>query len=114
MLFQNVLNTFWASADTAFVSFAKGQFANVQKVDDPVITDLYIKERSELDPAKRAALIWQFEQYEMEQLYVIRMSFTINFNVKWRFEINGASHDLATNPTPPHVAMLDPTKAPTR
>ena len=105
------------AADDAILSFTKGSATNVQHLNDAKINDLYIKQRGELDPAKRVKLLWDFEQYEMTQLYVIRVGCYCTLNVMQPWVMNGLMHGTSFGsgvgtggtgiPT-----MFDPIKAP--
>lgn len=119
ILSQTTYNiNFWASAEEALLHLTKGQRLNLQQVDDPVISDLYLKQRSELDPAKRVALLWEFEQRELDQVYVFREGLVVGFQAKQPWEFNGASHQVAyfNSPLngPSWLAMMDPSKQPKR
>jgi ABC-type transport system substrate-binding protein len=108
---------FWADQEAALSHFTKGQFLNLQNVDDPVITDLYGKVRSEMDPAKRTALLWKFEQHELDMIYLFRMQILTLYLFWHSYELNGAAHEVAwftglNGPT--WLSMLDTSKAPKR
>jgi peptide/nickel transport system substrate-binding protein len=83
----------WGLADDAFAQFLKGSPQNVQKIDDPKTEEFYLKQRSELDPAKRVKLLWEFDQYELTQVYQIRVGMAASFNMMQPWEMNGASHE---------------------
>jgi ABC-type transport system substrate-binding protein len=109
--------SYWAEGDAAVGHFVFGNKLNFQGVDDPFMTDIYPKVRSELDPAKRAALLWQVEQRELEQVYLLRVAPPTSYNVQQPWEMNSASHQVAwwgqTNGTG-WLGMHDITKAPKR
>jgi ABC-type transport system substrate-binding protein len=88
--------SFWADADLALAQFVKGQSLNwFFDFEEPVIADLYKRARSELDPAKRSALLWEFEQYEMDQVYMWRVGVLTIMTVMAPYEINLASHQVS-------------------
>jgi ABC-type transport system substrate-binding protein len=108
---------YWAGGELALLHMTKGQRLNVSKIDDDVINDLYVKQRSELDPAKRAALLWQFEQRELDQLYYIRLFIDTGFMITQRWEMNGASSAVAFLTAlngPSWLVMMDPSQQPKR
>jgi ABC-type transport system substrate-binding protein len=109
--------SYWAEGDAAVGHFVLGNKLNFQDVNDPFMTDIYPKVRSELDPAKRAALLWQVEQRELEQVYLLRVAPPTSYNVQQPWEMNSASHQVAwwgqTNGTG-WLGMHDITKAPKR
>lgn len=109
--------TYWPDGDTPFLQMVKGARQNPEKIDDPVINDLYVKQRGELDPAKRVALLWQFEQYEVTQLNAMRLGTTTFFMLVQPWEMNGASHAVAFFHYlngPSWTAMEDTTRQPKR
>jgi peptide/nickel transport system substrate-binding protein len=83
----------WGTADDTFAQFGKDSPQNFQKIDDPKITEIYLKQRGELDPAKRIALLWEFEQYELTQIYELRVSVATAWVLMQPWELNGASHE---------------------
>ncbi|MSQ13494.1 MAG: ABC transporter substrate-binding protein [Dehalococcoidia bacterium] len=85
----------WGGGDEPFLQMIKGAPLNFQKIDDPKINDLYLKQRSELDPGKRAALLWEYEQYELTQLYAIRYSGLMSFLVKQPYSLNCAPQQMS-------------------
>ena len=112
-------STLWSSAypvtETTFAQLVKGSPLNFQKVDDPVINDLYLKQRGELDPAKRAALLWQFETYELTQIYALRVGYHFSFAMMPGWEINCVSYNAYychTFTFSNSMSMFDPAKYP--
>jgi peptide/nickel transport system substrate-binding protein len=105
----------WGIADDAFAQFLKGSPQNVQKLADPIIEEMYLKQRRELDPAKRVKLLWEFDQYEATQLYQIRLGVASILGMMQPWEMNGASHEtawfIALN-GPTWLAMHDTSKYP--
>ncbi|MBM3946312.1 MAG: ABC transporter substrate-binding protein [SAR202 cluster bacterium] len=83
----------WGTADDAFQQFIKGSPQNVQKIDDPFIEDIYLKQRGEMDPAKRVKLLWEFDQYELTKLYQLRIGVATGRVIMQPWEMNGASHE---------------------
>ena len=77
---------------TGFLNMIKGSPLNYQDINDPIIDDLFVKARRELDPAKRVALIWQAEQREMDQIYWYRINQHFPYDHMQPWEMNGASH----------------------
>jgi peptide/nickel transport system substrate-binding protein len=109
--------TFWPDADTAFLQMVKGSRQNIEKIDDPKINDLFVKQRSEMDAAKRTAMLWEFEQYELTQIYALRYGSIANFMIHQPYEMNGASHTVAYYVVfngPTWLGMQDLTKVPKR
>jgi peptide/nickel transport system substrate-binding protein len=108
---------YWAGADVAILRLVSTSAVNFQKVNDPKIDQLYLAERAELDPAKRVKLLWDFEQYEMDQVYYFRLAWTWGIMVKQGWELNCAGHEMtycgATN-GPGWLSMMDPSKTPKR
>lgn len=109
--------TFWPDGDTPFLQMIKGSRQNIEKIDDPKINDLFVRQRTELDAAKRTALLWEFEQYELTQIYALRFGSIANFMIHQPWEMNGASHTVAYYVVfngPTWLGMADLTKAPKR
>ena len=108
---------YWAGADVALVRLVSTAAVNFQKVNDPKIDDMYLRSRSELDPAKRVKILWDFEQYEMDQVYYFRLAWTWGIMVKNGWEINCAGHEMTycgvTN-SPGWLSMMDVTQQPKR
>ncbi|MBM3946100.1 MAG: ABC transporter substrate-binding protein [SAR202 cluster bacterium] len=102
----------WTDGNTGFLTLLKGSPFNYQDIDDPVINDLYLKARRELDPDKRAALIWQAEQHEMNQIYWFRLDQHFPYDLMQPWEMNGASHawDFYYSLGVVWLTMLDPDK----
>ena len=82
----------WSDGNTGFLNYLKGGQFNYQNVDDAVINDLSAKARVEMDPVKRAALLWQSEQREMDQVYIIRINHVWPWDEWQASEMNGATH----------------------
>jgi peptide/nickel transport system substrate-binding protein len=82
----------WATADDVFAQFIQGSPLNVQKVNDPKIDQMYLQQRGELDPAKRAKLLWEFDEYERQMVYEFRTGFCSYIGFMQPWEMNGASH----------------------
>jgi ABC-type transport system substrate-binding protein len=103
----------WSDGLTGFLSLLKGSPFNYQDIDDPVINDLFAKARRELDPAKRAALLWQTEQHEMSQMYIFRFNHVWPWDAWQASEINGATHawDFYHSLGVAWLTMQDPAKA---
>jgi peptide/nickel transport system substrate-binding protein len=96
---QGLLNTgacwiasCWGTADDAFSQFITGGAQNFAKISDPKIDDIYQRSRGELDPAKRRALLWEFDQYEASQVYFLRIGVATAWIMMQPWEMNGASH----------------------
>lgn len=87
--------TFWADGDSGLLQLVAGSRYDTQKVDDSVITELHRQQRSEIDPAKRAALLWRFEQHELSQVYFLRQFIPFGFNLYQPWELNCVSHAVA-------------------
>lgn len=109
--------SYWAEGDAAVGHFVFGNRLNFQTVNDQFMTDIYPKVRSELDPAKRATLLWQVEQRELDQVYLLRVAPPASFQLMQPWEMNGAAHQVAWWASlngPTWLTMLDPSKAPKR
>ena len=109
---------YWGGANVGVVRHVTGSKVNLQNMSDPVIDEIYRKQKGELDPAKRATLLWQFEQREMDQLYVFRLEMLFGLALKRGWELNGMSHEVAyftgiTN-GPGWLSMVDPSRQPKR
>ena len=102
----------WTDGLTGFLPFIKGGPFNYQSVDDSVMTDLYEKSRREMDPLKRVAQLWEFEQREMDQLYSFRFNHHFPYDVMQPWEMNGASHawDFYWSLGVGWMTMVDPDK----
>ena len=104
--------SFYGAVERSMVCMVKGIFCNFQKLDDPVITDLYSRQHGELDPAKRVALLWQFEQYELSQVYVLRMNIHTYGEAFQAWDLNQSAHGVYSMVT--WLAMIDGSRAPKR
>jgi ABC-type transport system substrate-binding protein len=82
----------WSDGSTGFLTHLKGSPFNYQDIDDPLINELYEKARREMDPIKRIALVWQFEQYEMDRVYIFRLNHVWPWDLVQASEINAAAH----------------------
>jgi peptide/nickel transport system substrate-binding protein len=102
----------WSDGNTGFLSLLKGSPFNYQNIDDPVINDLYLKAKVEMDPAKRAALLWQTEQREMDQIYNFRLNHVWPWDAWQGSEMNGATHawDFYYSMGVMWLTMQDPAK----
>jgi peptide/nickel transport system substrate-binding protein len=109
--------SYWAEGDAAVSHFVHGTRLNFQQVDDHVMFDLYPKVRGELDPAKRASLLWQVEQRELDQVYLLRVQPPTSYQLMAPWELNSAAHQVAwwgnTNGTG-WLSMHDVSKEPKR
>jgi peptide/nickel transport system substrate-binding protein len=83
----------WGTADDTFGLFVTGAPQNFAKISDPKIDELNRKQRGELDPAKRRQLLWEFEQYELDQIYLFRVGVATAWILMQPWEMNGASHE---------------------
>ncbi|MBM3946137.1 MAG: ABC transporter substrate-binding protein, partial [SAR202 cluster bacterium] len=109
--------SYWAEGDSAVGHFVFGNRQNFQNVNDTVMTDLYPKVRSELDTAKRAQLLWQVEQRELDQVYLLRVAPPASFQFMQPWEMNGAAHQVAWWASlngPTWLTMLDAARMPKR
>jgi ABC-type transport system substrate-binding protein len=105
----------WGGGDEPFLQMLKGAPLNFQKIDDPKINDLYYRQRGELDPGKRTALLWEYEQYELNQLYVLRYAGLMGFVVKQPYSMNCAPQQMSwcgDTDSPMFVEMHDMDQAP--
>jgi len=109
---SNLTSASWTDGNTGFISYLKGSPFNYQDIDDPVITDLHLRASREMDPAKRAALLWQSEERVLDQLYVLRINHVWPFDVWQASEINGATHswDYYYSLGVMWLSMQDPSK----
>jgi peptide/nickel transport system substrate-binding protein len=108
---------FWADQEGGLIHMTKGQRLNLSKIDDPWISEQYLKQRSEADPAKRAALLAEFERYELDNVYFLRFQVLTSFDIGQPWEMNGASHQVTwygVYNSPTWLSMFDPSKAPKR
>lgn len=83
----------WGTADDTFANFITGGIQNKAKISDPKIDELYRKQRGELDPAKRRPLLWEFDQYELDNVYLLRVGVATAWIMMAPWEMNGASHE---------------------
>ena len=87
-----------SSADETFEMFVSTSATNFSHVKDPKIDELYRKQRGELDPVKRRALLWeyeQYEQYELDQLYLLRGGLPAYLTVLQPWVMNFGIHQFA-------------------
>jgi ABC-type transport system substrate-binding protein len=98
----------WSDGTSGFLTKLKGEAFNIQNIDDPTFGQLFEQARRELDPAKRAALIWQAEQRELDQVYMFRLNHLWVYDVRQPWDLNNAGH-LWEAPGF-WMAMIDPDK----
>lgn len=48
-----------------------------------------------MDPAKRVKLLWDFEQYELDKVYYLRLGVGDTFTISQAWELNAVSHEVA-------------------
>ncbi|MSP79423.1 MAG: ABC transporter substrate-binding protein [Dehalococcoidia bacterium] len=110
--------SYWVSTDLGMLGLVTGSRTNFQKVTDAKIDDLFNRQRGELDPVKRVAIMWEFEQYELSQVYVLRVGHSPGLQVYQPWEMNGISNVVAyccgTTNGPSWMSMMDTTKQPKR
>jgi peptide/nickel transport system substrate-binding protein len=97
---------------TGFSVMLKGSPLNIQDIVDPVIEDLFIKARRELNPEKRVAFIWAAEQREMDQVYSFRINQHFPYDHMHAWEMNGADHawEFYHSLGVAWLTMIDPNK----
>jgi peptide/nickel transport system substrate-binding protein len=78
--------------DTTLLQFVKGAANNLQEMDDPVLTDLYRQQQGELDPVKRRAMLWQFEQRVHDQVWWMFFGSNLTNWMQQPWEMNAVSH----------------------
>jgi ABC-type transport system substrate-binding protein len=82
-------------ADSVLLQFITGSAQNFQKQSDPVLDELFLKQRGELDIVKRRDLLWQFQNRVYDQLWIIPVGHSMHFIVMQPWEMNAASHVYA-------------------
>lgn len=58
-----------ADADSYFLAAYSQSPQNYMGINDPVIDQMYLNARKELDPAKRQKILWDFTYYMYDQVY---------------------------------------------
>jgi peptide/nickel transport system substrate-binding protein len=118
MVWQHGHNqTYWVGADPNIQLLLEGSPTNFQRVKDPVIEDLYLRERREMDPAKRTALLWEFEQRELDQVWQFRAAVNTALMAMQPWDINGLPSlvgFLQVINAPSWLVMHDVSKEPKR
>jgi ABC-type transport system substrate-binding protein len=82
-------------ADSVLLQFTTGSAQNFQKQSDPVLDELFLKQRGELDIVKRRDLLWQFQNRVYDQLWWIPVGHTVSFIITQPWEMNAVSHAYA-------------------
>lgn len=81
-----------SDVDSYFLQEVSNSPQNFNKVNDPVIDELFRKQRGELDPAKRRDLIWQYQRYAWEMFYTIGLDSPTAFELMQPWELNATMH----------------------
>ena len=104
-------------ADSVLLQFITGSAQNFQKQSDPVLDELFVKQRSELDIVKRRDLLWQFQNRVYDQLWIIPVNHNLTYIFMSPWEMNAVSHAYAyitgLNGST-WTRMFDTTRAPKR
>jgi peptide/nickel transport system substrate-binding protein len=79
-------------ADSTFLFLVSYSAQNYQGLNDPVIDDIFQKQRGELDPAKRQTLLWQYQHRIWDQLWQIPLRHIVYFQVMQPWEMNASNH----------------------
>jgi ABC-type transport system substrate-binding protein len=98
-------------------TFVKDSPLNLNGLDDPKMGEFFTKVRAETDPAKRASLLWQFQEYEGEQTYVLRVGQNTAIIVMQPWELNGIPSTqgfFQVGNAPGWLMMPDPSQHPKR
>jgi peptide/nickel transport system substrate-binding protein len=104
-------------ADSVLLQFTTTSRQNFQKQSDPVLDELFEKQRGELDTVKRRDLLWQFQNRVYDQLWIIPVNHGLIYIFMSPWEMNAVSHAYAyisgVNGST-WTRMIDPSKAPKR
>lgn len=68
---------------------------NRQKLNDPKIDALYLRQRSELDPRKRQAVHWEMQEYLWERQYVLVFGVAVTYMSLPPWEMNYQVHQYS-------------------
>ncbi len=102
-------------ADSVLLQFITGSLQNFQGQSDPVLDEIFVKQRGELNPVKRRELLWQFQDRVYDQLWIIPAWHSVTYILMSPWEANAASHAYAyisgVNGST-WTRMIDPSKAP--
>jgi len=82
-------------ADSVLLQFTTGSRQNFQKQSDPVLDDLFAKQRGELNIVKRRDLLWEFQNRVYDQLWWIPQGHVVHFLFMQPWEMNATNHAYA-------------------
>ncbi|MSQ12868.1 MAG: ABC transporter substrate-binding protein [Dehalococcoidia bacterium] len=103
--------------DSVLLQFITGSPQNFQKQSDPVLDELFARQRGELDIVKRRELLWQFQNRVYDQLWFIPVNHSLTYIFMQPWEMNAVSHAYAyitgLNGST-WTRMVDTSKAPKR
>lgn len=84
-----------AAVDDYVAVVVTGDPTNFTGVSDPVIDDLYRRERGELDPTKRRDLLWELQRYLWDQQYIFQLGNVQLYQVMQPWEMNATAQTYA-------------------
>lgn len=95
MLFSQCWDCSATDPDSYFLAAYSKSPRNLMGINDPVIDDIYLRARSELDAAKRQQLYWDFLNRMYDQQYGMHFGNPSGFEYFARWLRNAASHVYA-------------------
>jgi peptide/nickel transport system substrate-binding protein len=86
----------FSDADNYMLQEVSWSPMNFNKVNDPKIDQFYLRQRSELDPAKRRDILWEYQRYTWNQFYTIPWGGFPVVEMMQPWEMNANSHTYAS------------------
>jgi peptide/nickel transport system substrate-binding protein len=104
------------AADGTMLWFISDSVQNFSGMSDPVMDEIYAKQRVETDPLKRRDLLWQFMGRNLDKLWVFPVGHTISyaFYQPWELNAAGGTNQYAGGSGSTWTHMFDLSKAPKR
>lgn len=81
-----------ASADSILLQFPSWSPQNFSGINDPVLDDLFQKQRSELNPIQRREFMWQFQNRNQEMLWIMPLGQLMSIHFIQPWELNATNH----------------------
>ncbi|MSP78902.1 MAG: ABC transporter substrate-binding protein [Dehalococcoidia bacterium] len=92
MLFSQCYDCNATDPDSYFLVGYSKSVRNLQGINDPIIDDMYLKARSEVDPKKREQIYWDFNNRMFDQMYGMHFGNPSGFEFFAPWLRNASSH----------------------
>ncbi|MBM3947072.1 MAG: ABC transporter substrate-binding protein [SAR202 cluster bacterium] len=101
------------AVDGTMLWFITDSVQNFAGMSDPVMDEIYNKQRVEIDPVKRRDLLWQFMGRNLEQLWVFPLGHFLSYGFyqPWEMNVAGSANQYAFGSGSTWTHMFDLSKA---